>query len=174
MRFFHAAILAVSILLPLHSHALERIGGDEEPVLDFSTDAPTTISQSHQGPSLQEPSQRPRRFGTTNHISLGTSGASNSKQDGYSVAGIKSTSFSISTRLFDYFSLFGSKGDGESRVEYEQLFVSGPFLSSEYYTFDVERDVDSSSYAAGLRVDFFGMATSTPYIAVYRRIEKQS
>jgi len=175
MRLFHAVILALSIFSPLHSLALEKISDDEETVLDFSNGAPIMTGELQQTPSSHQPSQQPKRLSTTNHISLGVSTASNSKQDGYSVTSIKSSSFSVSTRLFHYFSLFGSKGNGGSRAEYEQLFVSGPFLSNEYYTYDIENETDSSSYNAGIRVDLFGMAASTPYITASRsKIEQSS
>lgn len=168
MRFYSAAIMAASILLPLQSLALEAISDDEDALLDFSNGASPSIGAHQQDPARHKSIQRPRRFGATNHISLGASTATNRKQDGYSVTNIASTYLSTSIRVFEYFSVFGSKSNGGSQIEYEQLFVSGPFLSNEYYTADATREVDSRGTSAGLRVDFLGTAASTPYVSVSR------
>lgn len=173
MRFHNAMILVASILAPTHLVALERLGDGEEPVLDFRNGAPVASGQVDEAPSIDEPSVLRRRFGATTHLSLGASTSTRSEQEGYSVRGISSQSFSISARLFDYFSISASKGSSSSVIDYEQLRLYGPYWLDESYTFDAERDLDNSFASAGLRADFLGMASSSPYVAVSRGKVKQ-
>mgnify|MGYP003630318132 CR=1 FL=1 len=173
MRFHNAIILVASILAPTHLVALERLGDGEEPVLDFRNGAPVASVRSDKAQSISKPSVSGRRLGATTHLSLGGSTSTRSEQEDYSVRDIAGHSFFISARLFDYFSVSASKGRSGSTVEYEQLRLNGPYWSNEYYTFDAERDLENSSASAGLRADFLGMASSSPYVAVSRSRIKQ-